>query len=63
MLSMVVDPDSVDVSTLSPGEYFRAGRFLVLTPSYYRNRGECCNSGCRQCPFRECPEADTESES
>jgi Family of unknown function (DUF5522) len=59
---MVVDPDSVDVSTLSPGKYFRAGSFLVLTPSYYRNRGECCNSGCRHCPFRELANADEKSE-
>ena len=48
------DPEYADddLSGLKPSEYFIAGRYVVLTPSYYRNRGRCCNSNCRHCPFR-----------
>lgn len=52
----------IDVSTLSPGDYYFAGPYLVLTPAYHRKRGECCNSGCRHCPFRTLADADQNPE-
>jgi Family of unknown function (DUF5522) len=55
-------PPGIDVASLSPSDYFYAGPYLVLTPSYYRKRGECCGSGCRHCPFRDLPEQDETSE-
>ena len=40
-------------SPLVEGEdfYFDQGRF-VLTEEYLRRRGECCDNGCRHCPYR-----------
>jgi hypothetical protein len=26
---------------------------LVFTAHYLRERGHCCNSGCRNCPYRD----------
>jgi hypothetical protein len=31
--------------------YFDQGRF-VLTEGYLLRRGECCDNGCRHCPYR-----------
>ena len=30
--------------------YFDNGK-LVFTEEYHRQRGRCCGSGCRHCPF------------
>ena len=30
--------------------YFEKG-FVVFTAHYLRNRGYCCESGCRHCPY------------
>lgn len=32
--------------------YVEDGR-VVMTESFLRRRGHCCNSGCRHCPYDE----------
>jgi hypothetical protein len=32
-------------------DYYREGRFVVFTELFLRNRGYCCESGCRHCPW------------
>lgn len=32
--------------------YFDEG-MMVLTKRYLANRGQCCDSGCRHCPYAE----------
>jgi len=27
--------------------------YMVLTREYLLNRGKCCGSGCRNCPYKE----------
>jgi hypothetical protein len=31
--------------------YFNEKGLLVFTSAYHLNRGYCCGSGCRHCPF------------
>ncbi|RYY25793.1 MAG: hypothetical protein EOO04_11500 [Chitinophagaceae bacterium] len=31
--------------------YYNAEGLMVLTTSYLLNRGECCGSGCKHCPY------------
>lgn len=31
--------------------YYREGPYLVFTELYLRERGYCCESGCRHCPY------------
>lgn len=31
--------------------YFDDAGMMVFTAEYLRKRGECCNSGCRNCPY------------
>lgn len=31
--------------------FYREGRFVVFTELYLRERGYCCESGCRHCPY------------
>ena len=40
-------------SSLVEGQdfYFDQGRF-VLTEGYLKRRGQCCDNGCRHCPYR-----------
>jgi hypothetical protein len=33
-----------------PDSYFECG-LLVYTAAYHLNRGYCCGSGCRHCPY------------
>jgi hypothetical protein len=34
---------------------------FVMTEAYLRERGTCCDSGCRHCPYREpAPDAGTD---
>ena len=30
--------------------YFESG-YMVFTETYHKQRGYCCKSGCRHCPF------------
>jgi hypothetical protein len=39
-------------TTLVEGEdFYREGEFIVFTEKYLRDRGYCCESGCRHCPY------------
>lgn len=31
--------------------FYREGGFIVFTERYLRERGYCCESGCRHCPY------------
>ena len=33
--------------------YFDPGGLMVLTAHFLRNRGFCCGSGCRHCPYTD----------
>ena len=32
-------------------DFYREGPYLVFTEKFLRDRGYCCESGCRHCPF------------
>ena len=32
-------------------DYYIENGYLVFTEAYHKNRGVCCGSGCRHCPF------------
>jgi len=32
-------------------DFYREGPFIVFTAKYLRERGYCCESGCRHCPW------------
>jgi hypothetical protein len=32
-------------------DYYMENGFLVFTAHYLRQRGYCCESGCRHCPY------------
>ena len=32
-------------------DFYREGVYVVFTEEYLRNRGYCCESGCRHCPY------------
>ena len=32
-------------------DYYIENGFMVFTARYLRNRGYCCESGCRHCPY------------
>jgi len=32
-------------------DYYIEAGLLVFTEAYHLRRGECCNSGCRHCPY------------
>ncbi len=32
-------------------DYYVENGFMVFTERYLRNRGFCCRSGCRHCPY------------
>lgn len=34
-------------------DYVMEGPYLVFTAAYHLKRGYCCQSGCRNCPWRE----------
>ncbi|MCB0693815.1 MAG: hypothetical protein H6568_02090 [Lewinellaceae bacterium] len=33
-------------------DYYMDGGYMVFTEKYHRDRGYCCQSGCRHCPYR-----------
>jgi uncharacterized protein DUF5522 len=42
----------VAIQKLVEGEdFYYEGRFIVFTEKFLRERGYCCESGCRHCPF------------
>ncbi|HYK04034.1 MAG TPA: DUF5522 domain-containing protein [Thermoanaerobaculia bacterium] len=44
--------------------FYREGQYYVFTELYLRERGYCCESGCRHCPygFRNDVRADVPTE-
>lgn len=32
-------------------DYYMENGFMVFTAKYLRERGYCCESGCRHCPY------------
>ena len=41
-----------DEPKLIEGEdYYWEGPYMVFTEKYLRERGYCCKSGCRHCPY------------
>jgi len=32
-------------------DYYWEGPYMVFTEKYLRQRGYCCKSGCRHCPY------------
>ena len=32
-------------------DFYREGQFIVFTEKFLRDRGYCCESGCRHCPY------------
>lgn len=32
-------------------DFYYEGPYLVFTEKYLRDRGYCCESGCRHCPY------------
>jgi hypothetical protein len=32
-------------------DYYYEGRFIVFTEKYLKDRGYCCENGCRHCPY------------
>src|SRR4029077_17957403 len=34
-------------------DYYREGPAVVFTARYHLNRGACCGSGCRHCPYKD----------
>jgi Family of unknown function (DUF5522) len=37
-------------------DFYREGPYYVFTEHYLRERGYCCESGCRHCPYGFGPE-------
>jgi len=32
-------------------DFYREGPYIVFTEKFLRERGYCCESGCRHCPY------------
>jgi hypothetical protein len=48
------NPEKIEPRKLIEGvDYYLENGFWVFTTHYLLNRGYCCNSGCRHCPYRE----------
>ncbi|HEX5233862.1 MAG TPA: DUF5522 domain-containing protein [Silvibacterium sp.] len=51
-----------DPPPLIEGEdYVMEGPFMVFTAAYHLKRGYCCQSGCRNCPWRADAQGSEES--
>ena len=37
---------------LPPEHFYMEGSYLVFTAAYHLQRGYCCNSDCRHCPYK-----------
>ena len=49
---METTPNRPDENLLVEGEdFYREGPYFVFTEAYLRRRGNCCESGCRHCPW------------
>lgn len=49
--------EAASAESLIEGEdFYFEGAYVVFTEAYHLKRGECCNSGCRHCPYRNSDE-------
>jgi hypothetical protein len=39
-------------SKLLPTDFYYEDGKRVMTESYHKRRGYCCNNGCRHCPYK-----------
>ncbi|MEK6616112.1 MAG: DUF5522 domain-containing protein [Bacteroidota bacterium] len=40
------------IPTLNPEDYYMSEEgFIIFTEKYHLNRGQCCMSGCKHCPY------------
>jgi 2-iminoacetate synthase ThiH len=46
-------PSSNALPVLETEHYYMEGPILVFTAAYHLKRGNCCESGCRHCPYRD----------
>lgn len=49
---MNTEQDPKARKTLVEGvDFYREGPYVVFTEKFLRDRGYCCESGCRHCPY------------
>jgi hypothetical protein len=41
-------------------DFYYEGPYMVFTEKFLRERGYCCESGCRHCPYGYSPNAECE---
>ena len=46
-------PEAASSDELAPEDFYFDGPYLVFTAAYHLKRGYCCNSDCRNCPYKE----------
>ena len=44
-------PDEPKLVEGRDGDFYWEGPYMVFTEKYLRERGYCCKSGCRHCPY------------
>jgi hypothetical protein len=37
---------------LQPDDFYYEDGRMVMTETYHKRRGRCCNNGCRHCPYK-----------
>ena len=47
-----IEPADPDAAELAPEDYYFDGPYMVFTAAYHLKRGYCCNSDCRNCPYK-----------
>ncbi|RXH57088.1 DUF5522 domain-containing protein [Granulicella sibirica] len=38
---------------LAPEDFYFEDSYMVFTAAYHLKRGYCCNSDCRNCPYKD----------
>ena len=51
-LSPLPGEAAVTDAPLRPEDFYMDGPYLVFTAAYHLRRGYCCNSDCRNCPYK-----------
>ncbi|MGZ4816352.1 MAG: DUF5522 domain-containing protein [Terriglobales bacterium] len=51
--------NSTQQSLIEGEDFYYENGLMVLTESYLRRRGFCCECGCRHCPYKE-KQSDTQ---
>jgi hypothetical protein len=55
-------PDPPQRPLVEGEDYVMEGPYMVFTAAYHLKRGYCCESGCRNCPWREKEEESDSSQ-